>query len=150
MKNSRTYLKSNAITSTNYQATKDVRQVTLSLLKEENASKRELHGQLLLNELSAYFSITPPQLTVRDQPQHHTKKNGKLYQKTFGTYNSGNINITNKTAIKQKVVAGKTFLDTLIHEFMHHYDFNILKLSKSLHTTGFFLRMNEIKEKISN
>lgn len=149
MQNDRTYRKSNAVTTTNFYATKNARLIALRLLKEEDATRREEIGQLLLNELSEFFLIAAPQLTVQDKRQYHTKRDGKLFQKTFGTYNSGNIRITNRTAIREKVVAAKTFLDTLIHEFMHHYDFNILKLSRSLHTAGFFSRLNEIKEKIS-
>lgn len=149
MRNDSTYRKSNAVTSTNFCSAETVREIVSLLLMEESALFREKRGQLLLDILSESFSIVPPKLTVQDKPQRHTKREGKLSQKTFGTYNAGNIRIANRTAIRGKVVAARTFLDTLIHEFMHHYDFHVLKLSRSLHTSGFFLRLHDIKEKVS-
>lgn len=143
------YKRSNAILNTQFCASRFARRVTSTLLNEEDAKIRQKLGQLLLDELSTYFSITPPKLIVLDKHQSHSKRNGRLSRKTFGCYNSGNIKITNKTAIRGKIVASKTFLDTLIHEFMHHYDFKVIRLTKSLHTSGFFLRMGDIIKKLT-
>lgn len=148
MKNDSAYRKSNAVTTTNFCATDEVKQITSMLLQKDDAVAREEIGAQLLSHLARFFALTPPSLVVQDKPQSHTKRNGKLYQKTFGTYNAGTIRITNRTAIRGKIVASKTFLDTLIHEFVHHYDFYLLKLTRSVHTTGFFMRLNEIKGEI--
>ena len=148
-KNDTSYRRSNTICRIDFRCTRNIRKITIQLLKTEDADIRESIGQLLLDELSRCYKIIPPQLRVLDAAQKHSKKNGKLSRKIFGTYKSGNIEITNRTAIREKVVASKTFLDTLIHEFMHHFDFFVLKLSRSLHTAGFFARLNEIKNGIS-
>ncbi len=148
-KNDSAYKRSNAICRIDFQGTRSIRKITLNLLKAEEADIRESLGQLLLDELSKLYKISPPVLKVLDAPQKHSKKDGKLTRKIFGTYKSGNIEITNRTAIRKKMVASKTFLDTLIHEFMHHFDFFVLKLTRSLHTSGFYSRLNEIKNGIT-
>jgi hypothetical protein len=38
------------------------------------------------------------------------------------------------------VVAFRTFLRTLLHEFCHHLDYTLLGLQDSFHTEGFFRR----------
>jgi hypothetical protein len=73
---------------------------------------------------------------------------------THGTY-TRNINkktffitlygITPKT---KKIVAPKTLIKTLIHEIMHHYDFEKLGFNSSNHTTGFYKRISFIEKMI--
>ena len=65
-----------------------------------------------------------------------------------GTYKAGNIVLSNKTAIREATLAPKTFLDTLIHEFMHHYDYEVLKFPVSLHTAGFYYRLGDMMKKL--
>jgi len=38
------------------------------------------------------------------------------------------------------------FLETLLHEWVHHYDFTGLQLDRSLHTSGFFARIRDLAE----
>ena len=85
---------------------------------------------------------------VNDKRQNHSLKDGKLRRKVYGTHKAGNIVISNKTAIREAVLAPKTFLDTLIHEFMHHYDYEVLKFPKSLHTAGFYYRLGDVMKKL--
>lgn len=84
-------------------------------------------------------------LTVLNKPQRK-KVNGK----TLGFYTVGRnyITIYNLTATTQKTVSIKTFYDTLLHEFMHHYDYKVLKLENSLHTSGFYQRISDLKNKL--
>ncbi|HHT9146487.1 MAG: hypothetical protein Q7J76_10735 [Candidatus Brocadiaceae bacterium] len=67
------------------------------------------------------LSVPVPQLTVNDKRQNHSLKDGKLKRKVYGTHKSGNIIISNNTAIREAVLAPKTFLYPLVHEFMHHH-----------------------------
>jgi len=53
--------------------------------------------------------------------------------------------ITPKT---KKIVAIKTLIKTLIHEIMHHYDFEKLNLISSNHTTGFYKRISVLEKMI--
>ncbi len=80
--------------------------------------------------------------------QNNTQVNGKLKSKVLGTYSTGsaNIKIFEFTAVKRKEIAPKTAFDTLLHELMHHFDFKILKLEKSIHSGGFYKRISFLKE----
>ena len=49
-----------------------------------------------------------------------------------------------RTAQRKQPVAFKTFLRTVVHEFMHHLDFAHLKLEDSFHTEGFYKRENNL------
>ena len=45
-----------------------------------------------------------------------------------------------RTAQRHEVVKAKTFLRTLMHELGHYFDYALLRLGESFHTTGFFRR----------
>lgn len=142
------YKKSNSIRHTILKPDKSAVNYAKRLLTSTDASDRQTLGQGLLNEMSRTLSIPSPQLCVNDKRQNHSLKDGKLMRKTYGMYKQGKIIINNKTAIRETIVAPKTFLDTLIHEFMHHYDYEVLKLQSSLHTAGFYYRLGDIMKKL--
>ena len=54
------------------------------------------------------------------------------------------IKLWMRTAHHKKVVAFRTFLRTLLHELMHHLDYELLKLADSFHTEGFFKRESSL------
>ena len=120
--NKAVYRKSNSINDTLFQPNNVATHYTKKLLTSMDASERQVLGQGLLEEMARSLSIPVPQLLVNDKRQNHSLKDGKLRRKVYGTYKAGNIVISNKTAIREAVLVPKTFLDTLIHEFMHHYD----------------------------
>lgn len=142
------YKKSNSIRHTILEPSTLAVHYAKRLLTSMNASDRQALGQGLLHEISRVLSIPSPQLCVNDERQNHSLKDGKLMRKTYGMYKEGKIIINNKTAIREAVVAPKTFLDTLIHEFMHHYDYKVLKLQSSLHTAGFYYRLGDVMKKL--
>ena len=146
--NKAVYRKSNSIKDTLFQPNKAATNYAKSLLTSMDASERQVMGQGLLEEMARSLSISVPQLTVNDKRQNHSLKDGKLKRKVYGTYKAGNIVISNKTAIREAVLAPKTFLDTLIHEFMHHYDYDVLKFPASLHTAGFYYRLGDVMKKL--
>ena len=49
-----------------------------------------------------------------------------------------------RTAKREQIVAYKTYLRTLVHEFCHHLDYEYYRLEDSLHTQGFFRRESHI------
>ncbi len=142
------YKKSNSIRHTLIEPGKATVNYAKNLLTSMDASDRQTIGQRLLDEISRSLSIPSPQLCVNDKRQNHSLKNGKLMRKTYGMYKEGKIIINNKTAIREAIVAPKTFLDTLVHEFMHHYDYEVLKLPSSLHTAGFYYRIGDVMKKL--
>ena len=44
----------------------------------------------------------------------------------------------------------KTFINTLLHEFMHHYDYYYLKLPDSVHCKGFEARIRDLRQKLAS
>lgn len=146
--NKAVYKKSNSIKDTLFQPNTVATHYTKKLLTSTDASERQVLGQRLLEEMARSLSIPVPQLTVNDKRQNHSLKDGKLKRKVYGTYKAGNIVLSNKTAIREATLAPKTFLDTLIHEFMHHYDYEVLKFPVSLHTAGFYYRLGDVMKKL--
>jgi hypothetical protein len=49
-----------------------------------------------------------------------------------------------RTAKHKRVVAFRTFLRTVLHEFCHHLDYELLGLAESFHTEGFFKRESSL------
>ena len=130
------------------------RGLALSLLEQESAAGRQADGQALLNALDEAAGLPPCKLTVADRPQRHRTRDGRLALKTYGYYRiawesvprRGSIRIYNLTAIRQQVLAPKVFLETLLHEWVHHYDFTGLELDRSPHTSGFYARIRDLAE----
>jgi len=122
---------------------------TQKLLKSSTAEERQELGEKLLDELSDTAQIGIIELKIADQNQHHRKVNNRVVMKRYGLYKtaSASILIQNKTAVRGQTLAAKTFLDTLLHEWLHHYDIHKLKLN-SIHSKGFYLRLNDLKEKL--
>ncbi len=54
------------------------------------------------------------------------------------------IRVWMRTARHARVVAFRTFLRTLLHELCHHLDLEVLGLSQSFHTEGFFKRESSL------
>src|ERR1700730_16519648 len=119
--------------------------IALAILDETTAAGRQAKGQALLDVLDEAAGLPLCKLTVADRPQRHRTREGKLEVKTYGYYpvawestpRRGSIRIYNLTAIRQQVLAPKVFLETLLHEWVHHYDFTGLQLERSPHTSGF-------------
>jgi hypothetical protein len=49
-----------------------------------------------------------------------------------------------RTAQRRQVVKFRTFLRTLLHELCHHLDYELLRLSDSFHTEGFYKRESSL------
>lgn len=49
-----------------------------------------------------------------------------------------------RTAARERPVAHRTFLRTLMHEVCHHLDYELLDLADSFHTHGFFQRESSL------
>lgn len=113
---------------------------------DTSAKERHKKAVALLAYLSTKFKINMPSLLVTDNPRP-IKGRGQI----GGWYvvNDEKIIIYNTTAKTHKPISIKMFYETLLHEFMHHYDYKVLKLNDSLHTAGFYNRISDLKNKLS-
>jgi hypothetical protein len=121
---------------------------------EDHIERRKL-GQLLLDELDALARLPYCELVVADRAQVHAHNGQRLQSKTYGYYRctfadgqikTARIRIYHRTAVRQQVITPKVFLNTLLHEWTHHYDFAGLRLPRSPHTAGFYTRLRVLAE----
>jgi hypothetical protein len=122
----------------------------------DDAADRERIAQHLVDELSREAGLPPCQVVVPDRPQVHRHDGRRLQSKTYGYYTYrldgqggvawARIRIYHRTAVQQRVISAKVFLNTLLHEWLHHYDFHGLRLPRSYHTAGFFSRLRALAD----
>ena len=143
------YQKSNAITQVKFLISDLAKETADKILKSKSVESRQSLGEILLDELSDGAGIDIVKLKISDTRQYHQKYNGRIVSKQYGYYRSQShyIYIQNLTPARGQILAPKTFLDTLLHEWMHHYDIKKLKLN-SIHTAGFYLRLKSLKGKL--
>jgi hypothetical protein len=88
----------------------------------------------------------------------HQHDGKRLQSRTYGYYrcwfeqgevSRARIRIYHRTAVRGQVVAAKVFLNTLLHEWVHHFDFTALRLARSPHTAGFYSRLRALAEALS-
>lgn len=58
------------------------------------------------------------------------------------------ISVWMRTVRRKQVVAYRTFLRTLLHEFCHHLDYECYKLHDSFHTEGFYKRESSLLKQL--
>lgn len=144
------FLRSNKFPALEYQPKTQERELTGKLIASTSAKEREALGQNLLDEICRSLKIPRARLRVFEERQPHKLRGGKLAYKLYGLYRceSAVIEIANLTSIRKQVVAGKTFLDTLIHELMHHIDRKFLRIPSTPHSPGFYARIEDLKTKL--
>ena len=121
------------------------------------AAERRRLAQLLVDQLSDEAGLTECRVTIADRPQAHQHDGQRLQSKTYGYYScavdgadtrNARIRIYHRTAVRQQVIAPKVFLNTVVHEWVHHYDFAGLRLGQSPHTSGFYARLRDLAERL--
>jgi hypothetical protein len=142
-KNKRIYLKSDAMAEipiTNVEKLHPiVPMIEQALIREERRSV-ELASQLLCRGIADLVGARPPQvrvLAVRPEMSY-----GELH----GLYHveSCRIQVWMRTLRHKRVVAFKTYLRTLLHELVHHFDYTLFGFPDSFHTEGFFKRESSL------
>ena len=112
-------------------------------LAAENRAAAQLACQQLLDMLAVAFEHLPP-VQVRVLERRPVDASGELH----GLYVPVNppsqgpakISVWMRTAQKTKVVAPRTFVRTLLHEFSHHLDYEHFGFAETFHTEGFYKR----------
>jgi hypothetical protein len=151
-----TYVRSQ--TSTGLPVAPDVvaRGLVVSILDAgDDARERRRLGQMLLDTLDDLAGLPRCAVVVADRPQVHQHDGQRLRSKTYGYYRcrfvdgavtDARIRIYHRTAIRQQVISPKVFLNTLLHEWVHHFDFAGLRMARSPHTAGFYARLRALAD----
>ncbi len=91
-----------------------------------------------------------PRVEIRvlaKRPKDETEELHGLYVREDD--GSAVIRVWMRTAERRDVVKPKTYLHTLLHEVVHHLDYDLLKLEDSLHTEGFYKRENSLFKQVA-
>jgi hypothetical protein len=130
------------------------RGLVMSLLGSgDDAHERRRVAQLLVDTLDDLSGLPACLVVVADRPQVHQHDGRRLQSRTYGYYRcrfvagavtDARIRIYHRTAVRQQVITPKVFLNTLLHEWVHHYDFAGLRLTRSPHTAGFYARLRSL------
>jgi len=135
------------------------------LLAARDVDGRRALASGLLDVLSAQTGVPAPELVVPDEHQPHRRRGGRIVYSLQGDYRRrapsagdpsvarggrplGRIRVPNRTPARGAVVRSSAFLNTLLHEFGHHYDTERLGLQRSFHTSGFYARLRHLRDQI--
>ena len=93
--------------------------------------------------LADFYKVRRPDLTVRGLRPFIIADDISIYE-LFGYYSPPRrrICVWMRTALQGRVTSFKRMLNTLLHEFCHHLDRTKLGFDSSLHTRGFFSRID--------
>ena len=121
----------------------------------DEARERRRLAQMLVDELDTAAGLPGCEVAVADRAQVHEHDGRRLQSRTYGYYRCwftegevtrARIRIYHRTAVRHQVISPKVFLNTLLHEWMHHYDFAALRLARSPHTAGFYARLRALAD----
>ena len=127
----------------------DLAQTLKQQLPSGNVDVVESCSQALVNALCEQLRFPSAKINVLERRPHNNygELHG-LYEPVERTRPRAKIYVWMRTAKRHQVVAFKTYLRTLIHEFCHHLDFEYYKLADSFHTQGFFQRESSIVKQL--
>ena len=117
-------------------------------LKQEQRLAVQQVCQRIIDTLLAAFKLPPVRVLVfAKRPSNHAGELHGLYEGEEGGQ-LAKVSIWMRTAQRQQIVAYKTFLRTLLHEFCHHVDFELFKFPESFHTEGFYKRESTLLNRL--
>lgn len=143
------YFRSNAADSVKIKPSDLAISICEKILASSEAAERQELSEALLDELCDAAGIDVAEIIIDDQNQIHRRRGSRIVMKKYGCYRPATrtINISNRTAARGQILAPKSFMDTLLHEWVHHYDSHKLKIN-SIHSAGFYGRLNDLKAKL--
>ena len=105
--------------------------------------------QALVDGLNARLA-TPP-IVVRVLERRPANNEGELqglYEPDEVTGGIARISVWMRTAQRVQVVKFRTFLRTLVHEVVHHLDYELYQLAETFHTQGFYSRESALMREL--
>lgn len=101
-------------------------------------------AQRLANGICDQLGVRRAAVTVLERRPHaHWGELHGLYEPARPPRHP-RITVWMRTARRERVVAFRTFLRTLLHELLHHLDYTLLRLPDSLQTEGFYRRESSL------
>lgn len=144
MVDERLYKESNKIVAV--RLNRFISEYSRNILKcSESVREREVAGQRLLDYLCDKFKCSGASLQLTQTPRVQ-RGNAQIHGLYYPIKRV--IRIYNTTAKTLKPISIKSFYGTLLHEFMHHYDFTVLGFGSSPHTAGFYKRITDLQMKL--
>jgi hypothetical protein len=142
-----TYRRSDAITSVPLPAAETLRTLIPAIdsaLAAETPTGIEQACQGLADALLAQLQAPAVQVLVLEvRPSDTYGELHGLYEPSDPPYRS-RITLWMRTAQQERVVAFRSFLRTLLHELLHHLDYEIFELPETFHTEGFYKRESSL------
>jgi hypothetical protein len=104
----------------------------------------ESGAQALVDRLSELFLVDTRNVVFCDRPRPHRRnRRGRIVYELHGECaHRGAIRIFVRTAARRQPVALLTLVHTLVHEWVHHYDFRAF--GDSVHCAGFYGRLRQL------
>ena len=118
-----------------------------SSLEADSLRGTKRAAERLVRGLCEEFRV--PQLSVKILTRRPSGRWGEMH----GLYEPEGhdrdiLTVWMRTAKRKQPVAFRTFLRTVLHEFIHHLDFAHFKLDDSFHTEGFFKRESSLLKQL--
>jgi hypothetical protein len=115
-----------------------------AVLQQEHRRRTEDISQRLVTGMAQGLDLPPVRIKVlARRPHGNWGELHGLYETAEGR-TPAHITVWMRTAQRKRVVAFKTYLRTVLHEFCHHLDYTLLKLPDSFHTEGFYKRESSL------
>ena len=124
-----------------------VRSIEGGLLRGDRAAVQRA-TQALIDALVEAFAV--PLIQVRVLAVRPSDYEGELH----GLYEPdedlprARISVWMKTAQRKQVVAFRSFVRTVVHELLHHLDYELFELAETFHTEGFYKRESSLSNAI--
>lgn len=113
-------------------------------LEREDRRKTQAVSQEIVSGLSKRLKVPPVEVEVL------AKRPSRSWGELHGLYTPAEdgrparVSLWMRTAQRRQVVAFRTFLRTLLHELCHHFDYELLGITESFHTEGFYRRESSL------
>ena len=100
--------------------------------------------QALCDVLTRGYRVPPVRIVVLERrPSDDYGELHGLFEPQEGRRRA-RVTVWMRTAAKQQVVAFKSVLRTVVHELLHHLDYELFALEETFHTEGFYKRESSL------
>ncbi len=144
----RLYLASDAVERVDLPSGPDLSPLIAQLLlalSQEQRLQVERHCRALVVDLGQRLSVPPLTVKVLNvRPSGDWGELHGLYEPAGEGRRRARVTLWMRTVTRRQVVASRTFLRTLLHEFCHHLDYEHFRWQETFHTEGFYKRESSL------